>query len=300
MLRPWIQLVRLPAAFSSMSNAFAGFWIGATIMGGATAWWSLVPGVLAAALFLMGGMALNDIADAKVDARERPGRPIPSGRIPLARAWMLVLGCFAAGLLLQLIAAPAAAAVGLLLVAAIFLYNFVLKGTWLGPLSMGLCRVLNLAAGIALCVPASSFARLPPAAFGAFLSLWVYVGLVTFLARDEVQGNAPGRVKLFFGVLAAWYAAWAAHAATTGGLAALAVTAVLVLHFWLLKEAYAGLRGMPASPASTGRTVGGLLGTLPATDALAMLAAGVAAPWALAALLWILPARWLARRIAVT
>lgn len=288
-----------------MSNAFAGWFIGGTVAaaaGGVAAPVSaLILGLLAAGAYLLAGMALNDIADLKVDREERPGRPLPSGAVSLRNAWMLVTGLFALGLLAQALVNPAAAQVGALLIAAIFLYNFVLKGTFLGPLSMGLCRVLNLAAGIALSLPSlSAFATLPPVVYGVLASLGFYVVLVTFLARDEVRGNSLRRVKAFMMGFAAWFAGWAAYASTTRSWVSVGVVAVLILHFWLLKNAIAGLRRMPASPATTGKTVGGMLGSMPATDALAMLAGGVALPWAFAALLWMLPGRLLARRFYST
>lgn len=306
MLRPYLQLVRIPAVFSSLSNAFAGWFIGgvvaATAFGGAAAPVSaLILGLLAAGLYLLAGMALNDIADLEVDRIERPGRPLPSGKVSVARAWLLVTGFFALGLALQAIANPVAAQVGALLVAAIFLYNFVLKGTFLGPVSMGLCRVLNLLGAIALSLPSlGSFAQLPAAVYGALVSLGLYVALVTWLARDEVQGNSTRRVKVFMSGFAAWFAGWAAYATTQRSWVSVAVVAVLILHFWLLKNPIAGLRRMPGSPATTGKTVGGMLGTMPATDALAMLATGVAIPWALTGLLWMLPGKWLARRFYST
>lgn len=305
MLRPYLQLVRVPAVFSSMSNAFAGWFIGgmvASTVGGVAAPVSaLILGLLAAGVYLLAGMALNDIADLKVDRAERPGRPLPSGAVSLRHAWLLVIGLFALGLLAQALANPVAAQVGVLLIAAIFLYNFALKGTFLGPLSMGLCRVLNLAGAVALSLPSlSAFAALPPVVYGVLASLGLYVVLVTFLARDEVQGNSLRRVKTFMIGFAAWFAGWAAYASTARSWVSVAVVAVLVLHFWLLKDAIAGLRRMPTSPATTGKTVGGMLGSMPATDALAMLATGVALPWAFAGLLWMLPGRWLARRFYST
>ncbi|HLU69262.1 MAG TPA: UbiA family prenyltransferase [Fibrobacteria bacterium] len=309
MLRPYLQLVRIPAVFSSLSNAFAGWFIGGALvttlpaaLGGSPAPVSaLILGMLAAGLYLLAGMALNDIADLETDRAERPSRPLPSGAVSLSRAWVLVLGFFALGLVLQWLANPVAAQVGALLITAIFLYNFVLKGTFLGPVSMGLCRVLNLAGAIALSLPSlAAFARLPAAAYGVLASLGLYVLLVTWLARDEVQGNSVSRVKIFMVGFAAWFAGWAAYAVTTRSWVSVGVVVALIVHFWLLKNAIAGLRAMPTSPASTGRTVGGMLGTMPATDALAMLATGVAIPWALAGLLWMLPGRLLARRFYST
>ena len=122
----------------------------------------------------------------------------------------------------------------------------------------------------------------------------------TFLARDEVTGNSAGRVRAYFIGLAAWFAGWAAYASTVRGLTAAMVAAVLILFAWLLRRPLAALRYAPSAPASTGRAVGGRLGSMPVTDVLAMLAAGAPWAWALGGLLWMLPGRWLARRIAVT
>lgn len=300
MLRSYLKLVRFPAVFGSMSNAFAGYWIAAAT-GARAAGSSLLLALAAAALFVMAGMALNDIADIEVDREERPDRPLPSGEVPLSRAWFLVVAFFAIGLACQWLANPASAQVGVLLVVAIFLYNFAFKGTPVGPFSMALCRVLNLAAGMALGLPSlRAFASLPPPAYGVLVSLGLYVALVTFLARDEVTGNSPGRARIYFIGLAAWFAGWATFAATVRGWTAVAVAVALFLLAWLLRRPLAALRQSPSAPASTGRTVGGMLGAMPVTDSLGMLAAGAPFAWALGALLWMLPGRWLARRIAVT
>lgn len=296
-IRHYLRLVRIPAVFSSLSNAYAGYWIG----GGYAAWSSLFLVLIAAGLYLMAGMALNDIADLKVDREERPSRPLASGALSLSQAWLLVYVFFVVGLFCQWLANPVSAMVGGLLIVSIFLYNVVLKGTFLGPLSMGLCRVLNLAAAMALSYPSlRTFTTLPLSSYGALLSLGVYIMLVTHLARDEVRGNSATRVRVFFGGLAAWFAGWAAYAATEHSWLSLPVVAVLLLHVWLLKDAITGLRRMPASPATTGKTVGGMLGTMPATDVLAMLATGTPWPWALGGLLWMLPGRFLARRFYST
>ena len=57
----------------------------------------LVGGVcIGMCMLYLGGMVLNGILDRHIDAVERPGRPIPSGRIPLRVAWtvavVLILG----------------------------------------------------------------------------------------------------------------------------------------------------------------------------------------------------------------
>ena len=307
MLRPYLQLVRIPTVFSSLSNAYAGYWIG----GGYPAWSSLWLGMIAAGLYVMAGMALNDIADLEVDRAERPDRPLPSGAISLPAAWSLVLGMFALALVLQYLANPACAFVGVLLVGAIFLYNFGLKGTALGPLSMGLCRMLNLAAGMALNFSSPRvFLTQPIALYGALLSLGFYVALVTYLARDEVSGNSIQRVRVFLIGMAAWFAAWAAWSATHLSWLSGIGFGLLIFHAWLLSDAVGGLRRNPTSPAATGKTVGALLRTLPVTDVLGMLAAGIAfwpyyggtfiVPWALLGLAFMVPGRLIPRRYYAT
>ena len=283
--KAFLALVRIPTVFSSMSNAYAGYLLG----GGRGLSLALGLGIAAAALFIMAGMALNDVADAEVDRRERPARPIPSGAVSLAQAWALSLGMMAAGLVLLWLANPLSTAVGVALCLAIFAYNFMLKGTALGPASMGLCRMLNLLAGISLAWKAWPDPRaLPITVYLALFSLWAYIALVTFLARDEVGGNSKVRSRLFLAGMAAWFLGWTGAAVlwVKTGPALPAVWAALAL---FLKRPLTALASEP-SPRHTGQMVGALLRLVPMVDVMAMLAGGVPLPWALAGLLWILPA----------
>ena len=52
---------------------------------------------LALSLFYVGGMYLNDAFDREIDARERPERPIPSGRIGAGEVFALGFGLLGAG-----------------------------------------------------------------------------------------------------------------------------------------------------------------------------------------------------------
>lgn len=281
--RALLSLVRIPTVFSSMSNAYAGWWIG----GGRDLSWPLWAGVLAAALFIMAGMALNDVADKDTDARERPDRPIPSGAIPLGAAWALSLGMMAVGLGLLAAVHPLSALCGLALCAAIFAYNFLLKGGPLGPAAMGLCRALNLLTGMSL-----AWTALPgawPRSVGlALISLWAYIALVTFLARDEVGGNSRRRASLFLGGLGIWFAGWAAAAIAWYRAEHPLALAWLALAL-SLRNPLRDLANDP-SPRHTGRAVGMMLRCVPLVDVVAMFANHVPWPYAAAGALWILPA----------
>jgi 4-hydroxybenzoate polyprenyltransferase len=293
--KAFFALVRIPTVFSSMSNAFAGYFIG----GAREFSPALLFGIAAAGLFIMAGMALNDLADKEVDARERPGRPIPSGAVTPALAQILSLGMMAAGLALLWLANPLSAAVGALLCLAIFLYNFVLKGSALGPAAMGLCRALNLLTGVSLTwtsLPDPSV--LPNGVYLALGSLWAYIALVTYLARDEVGGNSRFRSRAFLAGLGLWFAAWSAAV-----FAWFRAEVFMALSWLALALSLRGpVRDLAAdpSPRHTGRMVGTMLRLVPLTDVLAMFANQVPPEIALLGALWIAPAYALGKRFYST
>ncbi len=192
-LRAYLELVRAPNLFTSMADVVMGYLFTHPFV---TSDQGLVLAVLVAAstCFYGGGVVLNDVFDAEVDARERPERPIPSGRVPLSTARRLGWGLLAAGVVLAGAAAVLAtslrtAAVSLLLATSIVLYDRYLKATPLGPINMGACRLLNVLLGM-------SAAALPWATghWVAASAVGVYITGVTWLARGET-GNAS-RIQL--------------------------------------------------------------------------------------------------------
>jgi 4-hydroxybenzoate polyprenyltransferase len=274
-----------------MSNAYAGYFLA----GGRELSPRLVAALMAAGLFIMAGMALNDVADKDVDARERPTRPIPSGAIPLSLAWNLSLGMMILGLALLAYANPVSLWAGSALCAAIFAYNFLLKGTAFGPAAMGLCRALNLLTGMSLTWSAlpSGAELLDPAIWPksmwlAVFSLWAYIALVTFLARDEVGGNTRRRLWLFLAGLVGWALLWPVSGLDRFRSEPLMALAWLALGLFL-RGPLRNLATEP-SPKHTGQMVGAMLRLVPLVDVIAMLANHVPPPYALAGALWILPA----------
>jgi 4-hydroxybenzoate polyprenyltransferase len=94
-LRDHLELVRAPAALTVLGDTVAGAaWAGHPV----TTRRALLPA--ASACLYAGGMALNDWADRDLDALERPGRPVPSGRVSPRRALAVAAALGAAGLAL--------------------------------------------------------------------------------------------------------------------------------------------------------------------------------------------------------
>ena len=79
----WLQLVRLPNAFTALADVMMGFLVTHGNLQHAGEFATLCCTSLS---FYWAGMVLNDVYDVEIDRRERPERPIPSGRISLATA----------------------------------------------------------------------------------------------------------------------------------------------------------------------------------------------------------------------
>jgi 4-hydroxybenzoate polyprenyltransferase len=142
---------------------------------------------LAFSLLYTGGMYLNDAFDRESDARERPERPIPSGRIGAGLVFAIGFGLLAAGILgvAAVAGGPSggglvAVASGALLAGAITAYDAWHKANPLSPVVMGLCRVLvYLTAALAVA------GRIGPAVCGGALVLLCYLIGLTYVAKQE-------------------------------------------------------------------------------------------------------------------
>lgn len=137
---------------------------------------------VASALLYAGGVVLNDVFDARLDAVERPERPIASGLVPVKNAAIFGGALLLAGCLLAFWMGTDLGLVALSLTAGILIYDSIAKRhDLLGPLVMGSCRAMNLWLGISL---------VPFVAPWGYL--WVpllYIFAVTAVSRGEVHGS---------------------------------------------------------------------------------------------------------------
>lgn len=177
------QLVRLPAALSVPGDVLAG----AAASAGTPS--PRILGTMASSIALYwAGMALNDYADATVDAVERPGRPVPSGRVERRTALATACGLTAAGLgLAALTGGRRALGVALPLTGMVWAYDLGLKSTPAGPAAMAGARTLNVLAGAE---PGRRASALPAA-----LLVGAHTYTVTALSRHEVSG-APREIPV--------------------------------------------------------------------------------------------------------
>ncbi|MFJ1541553.1 SCO3242 family prenyltransferase [Micromonospora chalcea] len=169
------ELVRAPAALSVPGDVLSGA-AAAGALGRRT------PALAGASVLLYwAGMAANDWADRRLDAVERPERPIPSGRVRPSVALGVASGLTAAGLAVATAAGGRrAAAVALPLAATIWGYDLRAKNTAAGPAVMAACRGLDVLLGAS----GGRVVRALPAALTVAAHTWT----VTALSRREVTG----------------------------------------------------------------------------------------------------------------
>src|SRR5947208_3246789 len=85
-LRPYAQLIRLPNVFTALADIALAALAARALPEHALTFLLLC---LASACLYCGGMVWNDYFDVEQDRRERPFRPIPSGRVSRNAAALL-------------------------------------------------------------------------------------------------------------------------------------------------------------------------------------------------------------------
>jgi 4-hydroxybenzoate polyprenyltransferase len=197
---PYLQLTRPANVITAIADIWAGFAIAGAwdymatnwVYGDQQFWWNLLWLSLSTIGLYAGGVAFNDVADAELDALERPERPIPSGRASKSTAfWMstllLVFGMICAFQVNQI-----AGILAISVAACAVLYDFWGKHQRMfGPINMGLCRSGNLLLGVS--VAPEVLEKIWPI---GILPL-IYVAAITMISRGEVHGK--NRKALFAG-----------------------------------------------------------------------------------------------------
>jgi len=203
-LRGYLELLRLPAVFTAMADVLMGAWF----VSASPQAIALPPLRLEVLLLLMAssiclylaGMVLNDVCDREQDARERPERPIPSGRVPLKAAVALGFELLFFGVVFGWLASFVsgswhAGLVATALAGLIVAYDAALKRTWFGAIGMGGCRMLNVLLGMSVAGAAFQWQSVNYYVAGA---MGAYVAGVTWFARTEAKAESS-RGQLAFG-----------------------------------------------------------------------------------------------------
>lgn len=183
-LLAYLQMMRPANIITAWADILVGYAAAGMVSLGQTPLVPLMWLLIATSGLYGGGVVMNDVFDAELDAIERPERPIPSGRAGryeaiLLGAGLLVMGVFAASRVSEM-----SGWIAFCIALSAVLYDAASKHhAVFGPINMGLCRGGNWLLGISA-VPGvvwhHSLIALVPV---------VYIAAITVLSRGEVHGG---------------------------------------------------------------------------------------------------------------
>jgi len=306
-VRSWLQLMRFPAVFTALADICAGFAVKTSGFESAGEFATLLA---ASAGLYLSGMVFNDVFDRKRDAVERPGRPIPSGRIGVIAATVLGGVLMLAGIAAAAAVSRQALWIALGIAACVLAYDGLLRTTPLGPLAMGACRFLNVMLGASVIGSGRDVPLLvwsPPQIYVA-AAIGLYVVGVTWFARTEEKSSARWSLlagaavaNLGIAILAGTYYGWPDRLAWFwGGGMYPTQLALLVGVIALMVDARVIAAVKDPSPRRVQIAVKGMLLTIILLDATAVLAQTGDRTLAMGTALLVLPALLVGRWVYVT
>jgi 4-hydroxybenzoate polyprenyltransferase len=197
--RDWLQILRCSNIGTIISNVL----VGSALAGVAyhDRWGSelvaprrqtagvLFLAMIVLAAFYLGGMVLNDAADADRDCANRPERPIPRGEIDRRTAWWTGFAFVAAGGALAATSGMTAALIGIAMAVAVIAYTLLHQYAVAGVVLMATCRGLVYLLAAAIMFSEIAWTEALMLAGG----LAFYAAIVTVVAKHEASDQSSMR-----------------------------------------------------------------------------------------------------------
>ncbi len=177
MFKNYLQLIRIPGIFTAFSNVLIGYFFSIST----TEIISFPFLLLTSGMLFCSGMIFNDYFDLKTDKKERPHRPLPSGKIPKKNALFLAIVFLILANFFAYVVGYESLIISLIMTALIISYNYKLKFiSFLGIFNLSLIRFLNVLLGFSII--AISFEIIQYA-----IPIGILVAGISLLARNEVS-----------------------------------------------------------------------------------------------------------------
>jgi 4-hydroxybenzoate polyprenyltransferase len=183
--RAYLQLARPANLLTAAADILAG-------SAAAAAWTPVLALLVPASICLYGGgVVFNDVFDRRLDAFERPERPLPSGRASLRGAILLGTSLLLTGIVLAFAVSASSGLIAVAIAASALTYDRFGKHHHLaGPVNMGLCRGLNLLLGI------SAAPVVPIVLYLLPVVPLIYIAAITAVSAGEVHGGNRGTIRI--------------------------------------------------------------------------------------------------------
>ncbi|MGB8766930.1 MAG: UbiA family prenyltransferase [Nitrososphaeraceae archaeon] len=187
-IKDYLVLVRLPNLFTLPSNILVGMATVSSLAFTLTSFTQFLLLVTISVLLYCVGIVLNDLYDFDIDKKERPNRPLPSGKISRRSAIVLVAIFSTIALILSVQVSFSTLVISSILFSVIFGYDKYLKNTHAGPFTIASARVMNILLGTSVSLRSvDSYSQIVTLTFVLIIT-FVYVSLIGFISRYEVHG----------------------------------------------------------------------------------------------------------------
>jgi heme O synthase-like polyprenyltransferase len=188
MLRQYLLLIRVPNLFTVPSNIMSGYF--ALTPSNNADLVQLISLIISSVFLYISGIVLNDYFDIEVDRKERPNRPLVSGRITRRSALIIAGASIIAANILAFLVSWASLVISASLTAVIIAYNYRLKRNAVSnPLTMASARFLNVilggssALGLSLIIHQTHMVLV---FVFVGISLFLYTAAISVLSRKEI------------------------------------------------------------------------------------------------------------------
>jgi 4-hydroxybenzoate polyprenyltransferase len=186
MLRQYLLLIRAPNLFTVPSNIMSGYFALTPATNADLG--QLISLIISSVFLYISGIVLNDYFDIEVDRKERPNRPLVSGRITKRSALIIAWASIITANILAFLTSWASLVISASLTAVIIAYNYRLKRNAVSnPLTMASARFLNVvlggssALGLSLIMHQNHMVLV----FVGF-SLFLFTAAISVLSRKEI------------------------------------------------------------------------------------------------------------------
>ncbi len=185
MIRHYLQLVRFPGIFTAFTNILLGY---SVVGGDQFGLYLLAPLLTTSGCLFLAGMSLNDYFDYEIDKKERPQRPIPSGKVPRKNALFLGMIFLGTANIVSIFVGLETAIVTIVISLLIFSYDFKTKNLpVIGILTLSSIRFLNVILGTSIAFNSEIvYIAIPLAVFVAGISIFARSESSAYSRKSEI------------------------------------------------------------------------------------------------------------------
>jgi len=185
MIRQYFQLVRFPGIFTAFTNVLLGY---SVVQGDNFGLYLLGPLLATSGCLFLAGMSLNDYFDKKIDKKERPERPIPSGKILPKNALFLGIIFLILANIFSIFVGLETVIITIVMSLLIFSYDFKIKNfAVIGILTLSSIRFLNVILGTSIAFNSEVvYIAIPLAIFVTGISIFARSESSAYSSKSEI------------------------------------------------------------------------------------------------------------------